>query len=138
MPNFTKNIKGDDTMAIKQSLIIEDEISKKKYFVGGQSGLYTNTGYKMDSDNYPILNESDNTERFLLVDLWQLGVFGSENCKSTYDAENEIHLIKEEDVYHYASACVKEITKGLEQAIAQAILEEIEEDGEETIKLIKE
>ena len=124
-------------MAIKQSLIIKDEISKEEYFVGGQSGVYTKTGYKMKSDNYPILNESDNTERFFLVDLWQLGVFGSENCKGTYDKKNDISLIKEEDVYHYASKCIKEITKGLEEAIAQAIIEEIKNDEEETVKLIE-
>lgn len=123
-------------MAIRQWLNIKDVNLNEEYYISGQSGIYTKDGYKK-GDNYPILTEEDNTERFFLVDLWQLGVFGSENCKSTYDEKNDINLIKEEDVYHYASKCMKEVTKGLEEAIAQAIIEEIKGDEEETIKLIK-
>ena len=123
-------------MAIKQWLKIKDENLNEEYCLTGQTGIYTEDGYKK-GDNYPILTKEDNVKRFYLVDLWQLGVFGSENCKSTYDEENDINLIKEEDVYHYASKCIKEVAKGLEDAIAQAIIEEIKGDEEETIKLIE-
>lgn len=136
MQNFMQTINnGDDNMVVKQELVIRDE--NGEFYIGGKSGIYTNTGYDMQSGNYPILKEEDNTERFFVVDLWQLGVFGSENCKATYDKENDIALVKEEDVYHYASKCIKEVTKGLEKAIAQAIIEEIKDDGGETVKLIE-
>lgn len=123
-------------MAIRQWLKIKDVNLNEEYYISGQSGIYTEDGYKK-GDNYPILTEEDNTKRFFVVDLWQLGIFGSENCKSTYDKENDINLIREEDVYHYASKCIKEVTKGLEQAIAETIIEEIKGDEEETVKLIE-
>lgn len=122
-------------MAIKQEYLIDCGYNDE-YIISGQSGIYKNTGYK-ETPNYPVLEEKANTERFTLIDLWQLGTFGSENVKQTYDAKEDINIIKEEDVYKFASKCIKEITDGLENAIAQAIIEEIEEDGEETVKLIK-
>ena len=121
-------------MAIKQEYVIDCGYNDE-YIVSGKSGIYKNTGYK-ETSNYPILEEKANTERFTLIDLWQLSVFGSENIQ-TYDKKENINIVKEEDIYVFASRCIKEITDGLEDAIAQAIIKEIEEDGEETVKLIK-
>ena len=124
-------------MVMKQEYLIKSGFFKDdEYIISGQSGIYKNTGYK-ETENYPILEEEHNTKRFTLIDLWQLGVFGSENVKQVYDEENEISIVKEEDIYTFASQCIKEITQGLEDRIAQAIIQEIEEDGEETVKLIK-
>ena len=122
-------------MAIKQEYVIDCGFNNE-YIISGQTGIYKDTGYK-ETPNYPVLEEEANTERFTLIDLWQLGVFGSENVKQTYDKEEDINIIKEEDVYKFASKCIKEIVDGLEDKIAQAIIEEIEEDGGETVKLIK-
>ena len=123
-------------MAVKQNFIIKDENLNEEYIICGQTGIYTNDGYKKNSLNHPILTEDDNTERFLLIDFWQLGIFGSENCKQTYDKENGINIIDEKDICNFAQQCVQHITEGLEQKIVQTIKEEIEEDGGETIKLI--
>lgn len=122
-------------MAIKQEYLIKCDWDSE-YIIVGQSGIYKNTGYKETSE-YPILEEKANSKRFTLIDLHQLGVFGSENVEQTYNEKEDVNIVKEEDVYKFASKCIKEITDGLENAIAQAIIEEIEEDGEETVKLIK-
>ena len=122
-------------MAIKQEYLIKCDWDSE-YIIDGQSGINKMTGYK-ETENYPILEEDHNSKRFTLIDLWQLGVFGSENVEQTYDAKEDINIVKEEDVYKFASRCIKYITDGLENAIAQAIIEEIEEDGKETVKLIK-
>lgn len=122
-------------MAMKQEYLIDCGFNDE-YIISGQSGIYKDTGYK-ETVEYPVLEERANTKRFTLIDLWQLGIFGSENVNQTYDEENEISIVKEEDVYAFASKCIKEVTDGLENAIAKAIIEEIEEDGEETIKLIR-
>ena len=122
-------------MVIKQEYLIDCGFNNK-YIISGQSGIYRNTGYK-ETENYPVLEEEANTERFTLIDLWQLGTFGSENVKQVYDTKEDINIVKEEDIYSFASECIEFITDGLEKAIAKAIIEEIEEDGEETVKLIK-
>lgn len=122
-------------MAIKQEYLIKCDWDSE-YIINGKSGIYKDTGYKETSE-YPILEEEANSKRFTLIDLWQLGTFGSENVEQTYDAKEDINIVKEEDVYKFASRCIKYITDGLEKKIAQTILQEIEEDGEETIKLIK-
>lgn len=122
-------------MAIKQEYIIDCGFNDG-YIVSGTTGIYKNTGYK-ETSSYPVLEEKANTERFTLIDLWQLGTFGSENVKQTYDKEEDVSIVKEEDIYKFASRCIKEIVDGLEDKIAQAIIEEIEEDGGETVKLIK-
>lgn len=122
-------------MAIKREYLIECDFGEE-YIVSGQSGIHKDTGYK-ETPEYPILEEEANTERFTLIDLWALGTFGSENVEQTYDTKEDISIIKEEDVYKFASECIQYITDGLEYKIAQAIIEEIEEDGEETVKLIK-
>ena len=79
-------------MAIKQNLIIKDEILNEEYYITGQIGIYREDGYKKD-DDYPILKEENNTKRFYLIDLWQVGVDGSERCPYTYDKENDINII---------------------------------------------
>lgn len=122
-------------MAIKREYMIECDFGEQ-YIISGQSGIHKNTGYK-ETPEYPILEEEANTERFTLIDLWALGTFGSENVEQTYDAKEDVSIIKEEDIYKFASKCIQYIADGLEYKIAQAIIEEIEEDGGETVKLIK-
>lgn len=121
-------------MAIKQSLIIKDEILNEEYYITGQIGIYREDGYKKDND-YPILKEENNTKRFYLIDLWQVGVSGSEQCPYTYDKENDINIIDENELDKFVKDAVKYATKDLFKNIKAHIIDEIEADEKENIVL---
>lgn len=121
-------------MAIKQNLIIKDEILNEEYYITGQIGIYREDGYKKD-DDYPILKEENNTKRFYLIDLWQVGVDGSERCPYTYDKENDINIIDEDRLDEFVEYAVKYATKDLFKNIKAHIINEIEADEGENVIL---
>lgn len=122
-------------MAIKQVLEIKDRTMDEEYVIVGRQGVYCKEDYKKTND-YFLLNK-DKTERFILVDLYQLGVFGSENCHQTYDENEELNIVTEEDINKYTEDVIKHINNGLFDTIKEAIIEEIEADEQETIKLVR-
>ena len=67
-------------MAIKETYKIETNDSK--YIFTGQSGIFKQEDY--DDHRQEYLSDEDKTHRFILIDLWQLGVFGSENLHQTW------------------------------------------------------
>ena len=91
-------------MAIKEILTIKDEVLNEKYHIFGKRGVFIESGYKMENDD-SVIDEKNNTKRFILIDLWQLGVFGSENCNQLYDEEKDINIIREEDFYICLRMC---------------------------------
>lgn len=120
-------------MAIKENYNIKT--NDRKYIMTGQSGVFKQEDYIDYGQEF--LENDEKTHRFLLIDFWQLGVFGSENCNQTWDDEKEINIVTEEDVDKYTEDIIKFINDGLFDEIKQAIISEIEEDGEETVKLVR-
>lgn len=122
-------------MAMKQILNIEDKMMDKKYTIVGQSGVYVEEDYNK-TNSYFLLN-ADKSNRFIMVDLWQIGIYGSENCNQTYDEEAELNIVTEKDVIKYTESIVKYINDRLFDAIKESIIDEIEADEQETIKLVR-
>lgn len=122
------------TMAIKQNLILKDENMNEEYSICGQNGVYKQADYK---GNNVLLSEADRVGRFILIDLWQIGVFGSENCHAEWNDKEKVNIVTEENIDDFVNQAVDYITDGLFNTIKQEIIEEIINDEEETIKLIK-
>lgn len=122
-------------MAMKQVLDIKDRMMDKEYTIVGQSGVYVEEDYNKTNNDF-LLN-ADKSNRFIMVDLWQIGIYGSENCNQTYDEETELNIVTEEDVIKYTESIVKHINDRLFDAIKESIIDEIEADEQETIKLVR-
>ena len=120
-------------MAVKQSLIIKDEGLNEEYIIVGQSGVYSQADYK--SNHEPALFDDDLSKRFVLIDLWQAGVFGSEMVKQTYDKENDINIIEEKDIDAFVQEIIDYINDNLNEVIKEHIIEEIEADEGENVIL---
>ena len=120
-------------MAIKETYKIETNNSK--HIITGQSGIFKQADYNNDDQEY--LLDENKTHRFILIDLWQLGVFGSENVHQTWDEDKELNIVTEEDINKYTEDVIKFINDGLFDAIKEAIVDEIKDDAEETIKLVR-
>lgn len=120
---------------MKQVLEIKDKTMDEEYIIVGHKGVYLKEDYKKTND-YFLLGK-DKTERFILIDLYQLGVFGSENCHQTYDENEELNIVTEEDINKYIEDVIKYINYELFSTIKEAIIEEIEADEQETIKLVR-
>lgn len=121
-------------MAIKETYEIKTS-SNDEYIITGQSGIFKEEDYKNKGQN--VLLSEDKTNRFILIDLFQLGIFGSENCHQTYDENEELNIVTEEDVIKYTKGVIKHINDGLFDEIKQAIIDEIEADEQETVKLVR-
>lgn len=120
-------------MAIRENYKIKT--NDAEYILTGQSGIFKEEDYSNKGQQF-LLNK-DKTHRFILIDLWQLGVFGSENVKQTYDEQEELNIVTEEDIVKYTEDVVKYINDGLFDRIKESIIEEIEADEQETMKLIR-
>lgn len=121
-------------MVIKETYEIKTS-SNDEYIITGQSGIFKKEDYKNKGQKF-LLSE-DKTNRFILIDLFQLGVFGSENCHQTYDENEELNIVTEEDIIKYTEDIIKHINDGLFDEIKQAIIDEIEADEQETVKLVR-
>ena len=121
-------------MAIKETYEIKTS-SNDKYIITGQSGIFKEEDYK--NKEQTVLVDEDKTNRFILIDLFQLSVFGSENCHQTYDEDEELNIVTEKDINKYTEDVVKYINDGLFDTIKEAIIEEIEADEQNTIKLVR-
>ncbi len=121
-------------MAIKETYKIKTS-SNDEYIITGQTGVFKQEDFENKGQKF-LINE-DKSKRFVFIDLWQLGIFGSENCHQTYDEQAELNIVTEEDVIKYTEDVIKYINDGLFNEIKQAIIDEIEADEQETIKLIR-
>lgn len=120
-------------MAIKQSIIIEDEVLNEKYRISGQTGIYDDS-YVGDSI---YLKEENRVNKFLLIDFDQLAIHITENCEQHWNNNKETYVTTEKDIDIYIDQVVKYINDGLFDKIKHHVLEEIEADEGETIALIR-
>ena len=120
-------------MAIKENY--EIKTNDEEYIITGQTGVFKEEDYKNKGQQFLI--DEDKTHRFVLIDLFQLGVFGSENCHQTYDEQAELNIVTEEDVIKYTESIIKYINDGLFNRIKESIIDEIEADEQETVKLVR-
>lgn len=120
-------------MAIKETYKIETNISK--HIITGQGGIFKQEDY--DDHEQKYLSDKDKTNRFILIDLWQLGVFGSENVNQKWNEKEQLNIVTEEDINKFTEDTINFINTGLFSEIKEAIIDEIKADEEETIKLVR-
>lgn len=123
--NCFANKKGD-------KMIIKDEILNEKYDIDNQKGICMQSDYFYNKER--IYTKKDESNRFILIDLWQIGIVGAENCNGQWD-KNGVKIVTEKDIDEFVQQSIDYINEDLFFKLKENIINEIKEDNKETIIL---
>ena len=114
-------------------MIIKDEVLNEKYEIDNEKAICVQSDYFYNQNR--TYTSKDESQRFILIDLWNIGMVATENCNGQWDEKNEVKIVTEKDIDEFVQQSIDYINEDLFLKLKENIINEIKEDNKETIIL---